>query len=566
MVLAGLYLLSLYSYLLFHSLAELFSVVIAAMVFVMAWNSRRFLREGYLLFLGIALIYVAFLDLLHTLTYEGMGVFPGTTSNLATQLWIAARSLQALSFLIVPFFLRRSINTRLVFAVYTLLLSLILFSIFVWKIFPVCYIEGIGLTPFKRFAEYGIAASFLVSMLLLFRSEASLDRDVLHLLVLSLFFSIVSELAFTEYASVYDFSNLIGHFFKILAFYLIYRAIVVTGMIKPYNLLFRDLKQREVELQQAHDELELRVQERTRQIIEANRALQAEIAEHMRTEAELEAVRGHLEEMVKARTSDLEREIAERRRAEAQARGYAHQLERSNRELEDFASIASHDLQEPLRKVQVFGERLAAQAKPRLEPEEVLYLERMQDAALRMRRMINDLLTFARVTSKSQPSEPVDLNQVAAEVVSDLEVRVEQTNGMIEITNLPWVEADPLQMRQLFQNLIGNALKFHRPDESPWVQVYPLVTDYDNQDRTNLVQVVVEDNGIGFDEEFADQIFKPFRRLVGRSAYEGSGMGLAICQKIVERHGGKITAHSQPGRGTKFILSLPAVKTEKLVE
>ena len=268
------------------------------------------------------------------------------------------------------------------------------------------------------------------------------------------------------------------------------------------------------------------------------------------------------------------RDVTERRESEDRLRAFAAKLERSNRELQDFAYVASHDLQEPLRKVQAFGDRLNRKYAESLADEARDYIKRMRDASGRMQVLINDLLTFSRITTKAQPFAPVDLKRVAAEVVSDLEIRIEQTKAKVEIGDLPEIEADSLQMRQLLQNLIGNALKFHRADVPPMIKIYAenlqtnigafsingetMTTEADEE----LCKICIEDNGIGFDEKYLDRIVTVFQRLHGRSEYEGSGVGLAVCRKIVERHEGKITAESASGKGSKFIVSLPLKQVE----
>jgi PAS domain S-box-containing protein len=252
------------------------------------------------------------------------------------------------------------------------------------------------------------------------------------------------------------------------------------------------------------------------------------------------------------------------RQSEDKLRQFTSQLERSNRELQDFAYVASHDLQEPLRKIVVFGERLKEKCGAQLDAEARDYLERMQKAASRMQTLINDLLTFSRVTSKARPFAPVDLAEVAQEVVTDLEGRIAQVKGRVELGALPTIDAEALQMRQLLQNLIGNALKFRRPEEPPVVKVEAqIITDRLPQAAPDappqpLCRLTISDNGIGFDEKYLDRIFNVFQRLHSRSEYEGTGMGLAIVRKIALFHGGDVTAKSQPGRGATFIMTLPA--------
>ena len=256
----------------------------------------------------------------------------------------------------------------------------------------------------------------------------------------------------------------------------------------------------------------------------------------------------------------------ERKRAEDRLKTTAAMLARSNRELQDFASVASHDLQEPLRKIQAFGDRLKRKCEPDLNDEGRDYLERMLSAAHRMQTLINDLLTFSRVTTKAQPFVSVDLNRLVREVLSDLEVRIEQTGGRVEVSELPTIEADSLQMRQLFQNLIGNALKFRRADEPSLVQIEAQLIKPEasatglSQAAGAVCQISVSDNGIGFDEKYLDRIFTVFQRLHGRNVYEGTGVGLAVCRRIVERHGGSITARSTPEQGATFIITLPVTQ------
>jgi PAS domain S-box-containing protein len=230
-----------------------------------------------------------------------------------------------------------------------------------------------------------------------------------------------------------------------------------------------------------------------------------------------------------------------------------HKLEQSNQELESFAYVASHDLQEPLRKIQTFGERLKAKFATALGPEGLDSLERILGTSSRMRRLIDDLLSFSRVATMARPFSPVELSTIAREVLGDLETAIERAGATVTLGELPTLEADPTQVRQLLQNLVGNALKFRRDDVPPSISVHATVDE-----AAQRCELVVRDNGIGFDEQYAERIFGVFQRLHGRSSkYEGSGVGLAICRKIAERHGGSITARSSPGEGATFTISLP---------
>jgi len=248
-------------------------------------------------------------------------------------------------------------------------------------------------------------------------------------------------------------------------------------------------------------------------------------------------------------------DITQRKRAEQALVEQAGKLARSNAELEQFAYVASHDLQEPLRKIQAFADRLKIKHQAALGTEGLDYLSRMQNAAARMQILIQDLLSLSRVASNNKPFAAVDLTEVVHTVVSDLEMRINDAHGRVEVGTLPTIWGDRGQIAQLFQNLIGNGLKFRKPGESPLVRI---------ECQPEMVagvfgawRITVQDNGIGFDEKYRDRIFQIFQRLHGRSEYEGTGIGLAICRKIVDRHSGLITAESSPGAGANFIITLP---------
>jgi signal transduction histidine kinase len=252
-----------------------------------------------------------------------------------------------------------------------------------------------------------------------------------------------------------------------------------------------------------------------------------------------------------------QRVLEERKRADAistELRAVNAELGRSNAELQDFAAIASHDLQEPLRKVIAFGDHLSEHCGENLDEQGRDFLARMQNAAQRMSVLIEALLQYSRVATRAQPVQSVDMLAVVFGVVADMEERIAKSHARIEFTPMPKVMADPMQMRQLIQNLVANALKFQRPGTSPHVVIEGRTTDHGG------CEISVGDNGIGFEEKYLERIFRPFQRLHGRNEYEGSGMGLAICRKVVARHGGTITARSRPGEGSTFVATLPAGK------
>ena len=257
--LAGIVLTRSYSYVLFHTLAEMFSVVVAFGVFIVAWNSVPIVKNNYLIILGVGSLFIALIDLLHSLAYKGMGVFTGYDANLPTQLWLAARYLQALTLLVAPLFLRRRTWRGLILAIFAFLTAGLLASIFLFKIFPAAYVEGLGLTPFKVISEYIIVGILVAAIGLLWHNRSEFDSTVLNWLIGSIVATAAAEIAFTSYVGVTDTSNLLGHFFKIIAFYLLYRALVETGFVRPYSLIFRQIKLDEEAARKAHGEAEERL-------------------------------------------------------------------------------------------------------------------------------------------------------------------------------------------------------------------------------------------------------------------------------------------------------------------
>jgi signal transduction histidine kinase len=283
----------------------------------------------------------------------------------------------------------------------------------------------------------------------------------------------------------------------------------------------------------------------TARVVEANR--------------QLEDLNESLEERVAERTA-----VAEQRAAE---------LARSNSELEQFASVASHDLQEPLRKIRMYAQRLPKRVGENLPAEATSDLGRMYDAAERMQRLIDDLLSFARVSSRQRDFEPVDLSALARDVVGDLEARIRELDAQVEIGELPVVAADRMQMGQLLQNLLSNALKFHREGVPPIVRIGAEIVEGEpsrfagEAANERRCLIAIEDNGIGFEPKYAERIFSAFERLHSRSEYDGTGIGLSIARKIAWRHGGELTATGAPGEGSTFTLTLPLpLQASELVE
>jgi signal transduction histidine kinase len=523
----ALYVSSLYSYLLFHSLIELFNVLTAFVVFILAWHTRLIQDNRFLLFIGISSLSSGALDLAHALAYKGMGIFAGYSADLPTQLWIVFRYVASVSFLLAPFFMKRNFNPGRVIAAYAFLTVALFFAVFSGR-FPACFIEGSGLTPFKIVSEYVIALFFLASLALLFRQRALFDRAVFRLLIAAALAAALSEIAFTQYVSVFGPANMIGHFLLRASTVCTYRAFVVTGVAEPSRVLFRDLKLSEEALQKARDELELRVRERTAELARANEELEEEIAERRRAEESLRRLNEELEQRVAARTSELEA---------------------ANRELEAFSYSVSHDLKAPLRTIEGFTQALEEEQSGRMDDSGKNYLRRVRTAAGKMSRLIDALLNLSRQSRGEMRPSSVDLSGLAKGIAEEFAKSQPGRMSAFIIPDGITAEGDPVMLRAVLENLLGNAWKFTGRCESPRIE-------FGTMQSNGGAVYFVRDNGAGFDMTYADRLFKAFHRLHSTDEFPGIGIGLATVQRIVHRHGGKIWAEGEPGKGATFYFTL----------
>jgi PAS domain S-box-containing protein len=263
------------------------------------------------------------------------------------------------------------------------------------------------------------------------------------------------------------------------------------------------------------------------------------------------------------RVAGITRDLTAVRNFEKERERSIRELNRSNKELEEFAYVASHDLQEPVRKIATFGERLKSKYEDVLGTDGNLYLDRIMASTEYMRVLIDNLLEFSRTTRSSRAYQTCPLDQVVRDVVAELDLKVEETRAEVEVNALPVIEAVPSEMNQLFNNLISNAIKFRKPETHPLITITADTVSKSDKDRfhlpiaVNFHKITVQDNGIGFEPEYEEKIFQIFQRLHGKTEYAGSGIGLAICKKIVDNHEGVIYAEGKLGQGAKFVMFLP---------
>jgi signal transduction histidine kinase len=498
LVMAGLAYISTFNYLLFHGLVELFSIIVAAGMFIIAWNTRRIIQNNYLLLVGLAYLFVGGLDLLHTLSYKGMGVFPGRGANLPTQLWIAARYLEAGSLLAGPFFLGRRLRPARALWLYgalTLLLTGLIFS----GSFPDCFVEGTGLTPFKKGSEYLISVTLVLAMLALWRRAGDFEPSILKLLSASLLFTIAAALAFTFYISVYVISNVTGHLFKLVSFYLIYKALIASGLESPYNLLFRNLKKSE-------------------------EALAEDNAKLLAMQKEIMTINSRLKEL----------------------------NEQKNR----FVGIAAHDIRSPLAIVRLYSQILRERLADAGDGEGMKLVDVIDKSIESMLNMVTNLLDISSIEAGKLMLEvgEVDFAELVRNRIAVTSILAARKNISISFNDpdgVPPVRMDSHRMNQVLDNLLGNAVKYSPPQGSVEVLL---------ERRSGEVILSVQDNGMGIPESEMEKLFQPFGRTSARSTggERSTGLGLAIVKKIVEAHGGRVWAESRAGEWSRFSAALPA--------
>ncbi|HOG17653.1 MAG TPA: MASE3 domain-containing protein [Syntrophales bacterium] len=600
----GLFIVKRYNYLLFHSLSDLFVAVVCFGTFIVAWNARRYSDIHYFLFLGIANVFLGFILVVHLLSYRGMSVLTGFSSNPPTQLWIAFRYLQSLSFLIALFFLNRRFRPFPVIAAYAVITALTLLSIFAWDIFPDCYVDGSGLTPFKKVSEYVASAIIVVAIVILHRRKEMFDRGVFALIVSSYAVMIPAGALFTLYVDVYGISNALGHFLLIISFSLLYRAVIQTGIVAPHRLLFRNLKRSEEALRELN-EFNESIVENSRDCIAIldlegrvqfmNRAGQALLkitdegsfrnvpfgdfweGEDRRTALDViaNAARGSVGSFDGYRSSfDGEpqwwsvivspirnaggetvrilataRNITRRKQAQDEVKKRTEQLEETIEELERFSYSVSHDLKAPLRAIDGFSRSLLKRHGGQLDEDSERRLNVIRDNVRTMGCLIEDLLSFSRSSRKQMDRAAFNMAALIDEVWA--EIRTANANREIEFRNAVTLPGygDPALIRQVVVNLLENAVKFTRDRK-------PAVIEMTDHCAGRDVAYSIRDNGIGFDMAYYGKLFQVFERL-NPDLYEGTGIGLAIVQRIVQRHGGRVWAEGRVDEGATVSFTLP---------
>jgi hypothetical protein len=586
-----LYQLSRVNYPLFHGLAEIFSIIIACCIFILAWNSRGFSSQTYLLLVGIGYLFVALIDVLHAFAYKGLAVFPDYDADLPTQLWIAARYLESLTFVVALYIFKRKWNVGVIFGVYTVVLSLILASIFWWKVFPACYIEGSGLTAFKKFSEYLICFFWILAIWSISGRKKEFDSQVYKLLIISMAASIASELSFTIYINLFGLANFTGHILKIISFYLVYKAAIETSLTRPYHSMFRELKLNEMRFRSIYETAPLAfvVWDKNYRITDWNKTaeqmfgwsakevLGRNFFDFLIPDGERKQVKDVTDALIQGTmskrsinenktrdgrtiicewnnsvlTDDEDRpemvlslalDITDKLKAEQVAKESTENIKR-------FAYTIVHDLKSPAASMHGLVNLLTKKYGDVLDDKARLYCEQIIRVAEQINTLVENINVYIKTREVPRHIEPVPLKEVLA-LIKD-EFAPQFTSRGIEWSEpeaLPTIRADRTELRRVFRNFIDNALKYGGD------KLGKISIGYTEDPNHHILSVA--DNGVGMKEEDVEGIFDTFTRGSDRNNVSGSGLGLAIVKEIAEKFGGKAWADFKYGEGATFHISI----------
>lgn len=589
-IIASIYATSFYSYLLFHSLAEMVSIVVMSMVFVITWNSRKTIDNPYYLIIGISFLFLSIIAAIHALAYKGMGVFVNDP-DLPTQLWIASRYYLCLIFLVAPWFIDKKIKTSAVLFINLLVSALLMLSVFYWHNFPVAYIDGVGLTAFKIYSEYAVIGLFVISIILLSRKKQYFDRHVYSYLQIALAIMAASDFVFTLYVGVYSQLNLIGHILGIISFYLIYAVIVRKSLVDPQLVLFKKLKDSEAALRESehkyrslvelspegiivhnagiieyinaagkkmlgiekdsdligkhvvdfiHDDYKALINQRIDSVYDNKTSILAPIEVKLLRKGEVnffaEVQSSKTILMGKVGIQTIFRDISEKR-----------EMEKAKSE---FFTLASHQLKTPLAGMALAVDLLERGAAGPVNEELQEYLDELHDSIARMDDTIKSLLN----TSKLElgllvfEKEPIIIKEIALRIIEDVSPLLRKKGLELKIElgdNLPTADIDRRAIRLILENLVSNAIRY--TGESGMITI-SLV-----QQGEKLL-LTVADTGCGIPKQDHGNIFKKSFRSdnAKRVSNAGTGLGLYMVKSIADKVGVKIWFDSEEGKGSTF--------------
>ena len=532
--------------------------------------------NNYLCFVGIAYLSIAALDLLHTLTFKGMSIIPDTT-YYANQFWVATRLLEAVTFVAGFGFARRiKLNTDLIFLSYFTVTVIITCSILVWHIFPVCYIEGIGQTPFKVFAEYTIIAVLLVAGYLLIKNRQHFSKSVYQFLLFSLIFTILSEFCFTLYVSNYSTANALGHYAKLIAFFLIYKANVETGFVEPTGLIFKNLADKEEKYRTLTENLPgmvMRFDSKLNCIYTNSEATESGLIIEQLHEVLLQT---KLTLQVTVTTMQLQRDgkdyhyivqVIGENRTNKDEQTYLvicqditnlkeaeQQLQELNATKDKLFSIIAHDLKNPFTSLISYSE-IIYKSNTKLSSEKIGQIAlRMNESAKQAYNLLENLLNWSRIQTgilKANP-QPVSVQHLLDKAQQFATPLAQAKNIHVIVEKEPdlTLNTDEQMISTVLRNLVGNAIKFSHPESNIILRTLH---------KSNELIISVTDFGVGIDQEVQKSLLfiGSTQTTAGTSSEKGTGLGLVLCKEFVEINGGRLWLESEPGIGTTSYFTLP---------
>lgn len=603
-----LYLMKEHNYLLFHCLTEFFSIVIAGGIFMLAWTSRDVSDNDYFFLIGTAFLCVALIDTLHTLAYSGMNILARSGADIPTQLWVVGRYIASLSFLIAPIFADKKIKASMTYFVYLGVLSMALISIFYWKNFPACFIENQGLTRFKIYSEYLVCFILAGAVWAHVAVKSKFDHEVYRLLIVSIVMTIFSEFFFTLYNDPYGFFNVLGHFFKIIAFFLLYRAVIVTGIQKPSRLLFYKLKKSEERVRSERRKLISILESMPDSVYIVNKDYEIEYSnpsmkhtfgeingkkcyEYLRQGKEPcarcrnqevfagKTVQWEFKEIVKSKTYDvletplknpdgthsklkIFRDITERKKAEEiitrdkvalekvveqKSKELLMQQERvlQSQRLSDVGLLASMVAHE-LRNPLAVIDTTVFNLRKKINDEAIRQkLDKIESKVNDGEAIITNLLFYSKI--KEPEMQRLHLINLVHECVNNIPEKHKKITFLEHLDAIRdiFVQGDSVQLSEVFSNIMNNAIDA--------VDKKTGVIEIEGRSENNYVVIYLKDNGKGICEEIREKIFEPFFTTKSK----GTGLGLSVCQQIIRNHNGELRVYNRKNGGTIVTVSLP---------
>jgi len=578
------------NHLFFHSLAEIFSIIIASGLFMVVWCCRFMLKRHFLLLIGIGYLFIAFLDLLHTFSYKGLSVFPGYNEDLSVKFWIAARYLESLTLLAGPLFLEKKINIIEIIGSYILYVLLVLASIFWWKIFPICYIEGAGFTQYKIVSEYIICSILFTALCILFYHRKYFEGRVLLFLCGSIFVTIISELIFTFYPGNPDFGSYLGHILKIFSFYFLYKAIIQISLTKPYELMFRELKISEETFRNIYDTAPLafviwnsdrqvthwnhfaekifgwtseevigkdyfrllwpdmgieKADEMVRELFKSSSPHRfvdenySKSGEKIVCEWDNSVLRDHGEDIG---VLSIAHDITEQIKAEKA-------LQSSSENIKKFAYSVAHDLKNPSISLYGLANRFACKYGDALNGKAKVFCDNIMKISEQIGMLVENINIF--ISTKELPGSvelinPKELFTVIREEFSPQVIS--RGISWLEPESIPMFRADRLAILRALRNIVDNALKYGGD------YLREIRIDYAELPDKHILSI--SDDGVGIKEQSLERVFEFFNREDTSKGIVGSGLGLAIVKEIAKQCRGEVWVESEYGKGATFYISI----------